>query len=64
MNIENLEETYYLNFINNNYIKYINRYVDDIYSLLSTNESRLIKSPAYLSAYPPLITFEPIGGFS
>jgi hypothetical protein len=35
-----------------------------IFSLLSKNESGRIKSPACLSVCPPLITFEPIGGFS
>jgi hypothetical protein len=34
------------------------------FSLLSKNETGLIKSPACLSVCPPLITFEPIGGFS
>jgi hypothetical protein len=35
-----------------------------IFSLLSKNESGLIKLTACLSVCPPLITFEPIGGFS
>jgi hypothetical protein len=33
-------------------------------SLISRNESRLIKSPVYLSVCPPLITFEPLHRFS
>jgi hypothetical protein len=35
-----------------------------IFSLLSKNESRLVKSPSCLSVCPPLITFEALRRFS
>jgi hypothetical protein len=46
----------------------INKYTWFLFSLLSKNESRLVKSPVSLcvcvSLCPPLITFEMIEGFS
>jgi hypothetical protein len=49
--------------LDNNYIQQELRNNRRIFSLLSRNESRLIKTPACLSVCKPLITFEPIGGF-
>jgi hypothetical protein len=44
--------------------KWANLFFTDLLSLISTNDSRLMKSAVCLSVYPPLVTFEPVGIFS